>query len=469
MAERLNSFDVSFLYLEEPTTAMHVGGAAIFQVPEGGFDYEKFVELISERIAFVPRYRQRVRWVPGRLGNPVWVNDANFDVGFHVRRSALPRPGSDDQLRELVGRVQGRPLDRTHPLWEIYLVEGLRDGRFAVITKTHPAMVDGVAALDIGSVILDATAEPREARTDTWRPGPEPSWLELVAGAVADVARRPTAVVDTVRGGLGDARGVALRLGEAFGGVLAMARTAVRPAPASPLNVTIGEQRRFGTARTALDDYRQIRRAARGTDCTVNDVVLATVAGALRIWLLTRGESVTARTTVRALVPLSVRPDEDGADVPSLGNHVTGYLVDLPVGEPSPLVRLHRVSYAMRVHRASGQAVGADTISALSGFAPPTLHALGARAASGLSRRLFNIVVTNVPGPQTPLYARGALMLESYPVVPLVKGQALSIGLTSYNGKVHYGLNGDRDAMPDIEVLAHCLPDALNELLEAVR
>ncbi|MGH3343660.1 MAG: wax ester/triacylglycerol synthase domain-containing protein, partial [Carbonactinosporaceae bacterium] len=181
MAERLNSFDVSFLYLEEPTTAMHVGGAAIFQVPEGGFDYERFVELISERIAFVPRYRQRVRWVPGRLGNPVWVNDANFDVGFHVRRSALPRPGSDEQLRELVGRVQGRPLDRTHPLWEIYLVEGLRDGRFAVITKTHPAMVDGVAALDIGSVILDTTAEPREARADTWRPGPEPSWLELVA------------------------------------------------------------------------------------------------------------------------------------------------------------------------------------------------------------------------------------------------------------------------------------------------
>ena len=464
--DRLSPLDVSFLYFEEPTTPMHVGGVAVFEVPEEGFDLDRLVGLITQRIAFVPRYRQRIKWVPGRLANPVWVDDEDFDISYHVRRSALPRPGSDAQLAELVARVQSRPLDRSRPLWEMYLVEGLAENRFAIISKTHHAMVDGVAAVDIGQVILDSNPVPRDPPMDTWRPAPEPSWAELVAGAVAENVRRPAAAIDSLRGGVSEVLHTAGKFAGAAGGLLAAATSAARPAPESPLNVPIGEQRRYAMTALSLDDHRRIRKAH---DCTVNDVVLATVAGALRAWLLTRGEKVSSSTTVRALVPVSVRPPQDDGGGALSGNRVSSYLVDLPVGEPSAVMRLHQVSYRMQAHKETGQAVGAEALAGLAGFAPPTMHSLGARVASGLSKRWFNLVVTNVPGPQQPLYAANARMLAAYPVVPLAKAQALSIGLTSYDGRVFYGLNADRDAMPDVGVLAQCLEDALTELLETVR
>ena len=459
MVDRLSSLDVSFLYMETATTAMHVGGVAVFQPPDSGFDYDRLVELISQRIALVPRYRQKVRQVPGRLANPVWVDDEDFDVSYHVRRSALPRPGNDAQLRELVGRLMSRQLDRNRPLWEIYLVEGLEDGKVGVVTKTHHAMVDGVSAVDIGTVILDLTPEPREVPEDDWKPRREPGTVALVGGALTDLVARPTHAVDAVRGAVVDARTTLESAGAVATGVLQSLRTIARPAPDSPLNATIGEQRRFGMARTDLDDYKRVRKSHGGT---VNDVVLATVAGALRTWLLTRGEVVVPKTAIRAMVPVSVRADAEKGE---LGNRVSSYFVDLPVGEGNPVVRLHQVSYAMRGHKESGESVGADALVQLSGFAPPTIHALGARAASSMTRRLFNVVVTNVPGPQFPLYAAGARMLEMYPVVPLAKGQAVSIGLTSYDGGVYYGLNADRDAMPDIDVLAQCLEESLAELV----
>ena len=464
MSDRLSPLDVSFLYLETPTTAMHVGGVATFATsPDEPFDYEALCQLVAKRITLVPRYRQKVRWVPGRLANPVWVDDEDFDITYHVRRSALPRPGSEDQLRELVGRVQSRQLDRNRPLWEIYLVEGLADGRFAIITKTHHAMVDGISAIDIGTLILDVNPTPREIPDDGWVPRPEPSAVELVVGAVRDNLRRPTQVVETARSSVTDARAMAGRLFGAATGLAAAARTSLRPAPDSPLNAPIGEQRRYGMAATDLDDYKRVRKAHGGT---VNDVVLATVTGALRVWLLTRGESVTPSTVVRAMVPVSVRDEHQAG---TLGNRVSAYFVNLPVGEASPTVRLHQVSYAMKAHKESGQSIGADAIVALSGFAPPTIHSAAARLASSLSRRLFNVVVTNVPGPQFPLYAAGAQMLECYPVVPLGKGQAVSVGLTSYNGGVYYGLNADRDAMPDVDVLAQCIEESLDELVETAR
>jgi diacylglycerol O-acyltransferase len=463
MTERLTALDVSFLYLETPTTAMHVGGVARFAPPEKDpFDYDALCALVSRRISLVPRYRQKIRWVPGHVANPVWVDDEDFDISYHVRRSALPRPGSDDQLRELVGRVQSRQLDRNRPLWEIYLVEGLADGHFAIITKTHHAMVDGVSAIDIGTLILDVSPTPRDIPDDHWVPDHEPSRLELLAGAVGDTLRRPSQIVDTVRSGVTDARAIAGRALETVGGMAAVARTSLRAAPDSPLNAEIGEQRRYGMAATSLDDYKRIRKTHGGT---VNDVVLTAVSGALRAWLLTRGEAVVPATTVRAMVPVSVRSESQGG---ALGNRVSSYFVDLPVGEPNPVVRLHQVSYAMTAHKESGEAVGADALIALSGFAPPTIHSAAARLASGLSRRLFNVVVTNVPGPQFPLYAAGAQMIDAYPVVPLAKGQAVSIGLTSYNGGVYYGLNADRDAMPDVDVLALCIEEALGELMETV-
>jgi diacylglycerol O-acyltransferase len=463
VTDRLSALDVSFLYLEEPTTPMHVGGLAVFEPPAEGFDYDRLVTLIEDRISLVPRYRQKIRSVPGHLANPVWVDDSDFDVTFHVRRSALPKPGSDAQLRELVGRLMSRRLDRNRPLWEMYLVEGLEGGRIAVITKTHHAMVDGVSAVDIGQVILDVTPTPRDVPEDLWMPQPPPDALGLVVGAVEELVRRPTAVADTVRIGLLDLRSTATKLVGAIGGLAAAARVAARPAPDTPLNVPIGEQRRFGVARTELDDYKRVRKAHGGT---VNDVVLATVAGALRSWLLSRGEPVTNGKTVRAMVPVSIRPDQEQG---TLGNRVSSFLVDLPVGEPDPVVRLHQVGFAMKAHKESGQSVGADAIVALSGFAPPTLHSLGARVANGFTRRLFNLVVTNVPGPQFPLYAAGAQMLEMFPVVPLAKGQGLCIGLTSYNGGVYYGLNADRDALPDVDVIGSLLEESLAELVDTVK
>jgi diacylglycerol O-acyltransferase / wax synthase len=459
VTDRLSPLDVSFLYMETPTTAMHVGGVAIFEPPADGFDYDRLVELISERISLVPRYRQKVRWVPGRLANPVWVDDPDFDVTYHVRRSALPKPGTDDQLRELVGRLQSRQLDRHRPLWEIYLVEGLHDGRVAIVTKTHHAMVDGRSAVDIGTVILDLEPTPREVPPDGWLPAPEPSGLRLVVGAVTDFLSRPSGALDTAKASVVDVRHTAAQAGALVSGVLAQVRTMARQAPSSPLNVPIGEQRRFGMAATALDDYKRVRKAHGGT---VNDVVLATVSGALRTWLMSRGETVMPTTVVRAMVPVSVRSDAQKDD---LGNRVSSYFVDLPVGEPNAVMRLHQVSYAMKAHKESGAAVGADALVQLSGFAPPTITALGARTASSLTRRLFNLVVTNVPGPQFPLYAAGARMLAMYPVVPLAKSQAISIGLMSYDGGVYYGLNCDRDAMPDVDVLAGCIQEALAELV----
>jgi len=463
MTDRLNQMDVSFLYLEEPTTPMHVGGIAVLQQPPDGFDHERLIAIIEERMGLVPRFRQKVKWVPGHLANPVWVDDGAFDVGFHVRRSALPQPGSDAQLRELVGHLMSRRLDRSRPLWEMHLVEGLSDGRIAVITKTHHAMVDGISAIDIGQVILDLTPEPRETPKGSWLPEPEPTPIDLVVDAVSDIVAQPTAVVGAVRMGVNDVTSTVHHVAGHLGGLLAAARSAASPAPVTPLNVHIGEQRRFGMARTELDDYKRVRKEHGGT---VNDVVLATVAGTLRAWLMTRDEPVDSIATLRAMVPVSVRTEGEKG---GLGNRVSSYLVDLPIGENDPIERLHEISLEMQGHKEEGQPVAADALVRISGFAPPTLHGLGARAASGLSRRLFNVVVTNVPGPQFPLYAGGARMLEVFPVVPLAKGQALSIGATSYNGGIYWGLNADRDAMPDIDTLAVLIEESLAELVRTCR
>jgi diacylglycerol O-acyltransferase / wax synthase len=455
VVDRLSALDVSFLYLEDATTPMHVGGVLIFARPKGGFDYDKLVALVEQRIGQVPRFRQKVVSVPGHLSNPVWVDDADFDIHYHVRHSALPKPGSDEQLSELVARLMSRRLDRHRPLWEMYCVEGLSGGRFALISKTHHAMVDGMGAIDLSEVLLDLDPNAADKLADLWMPTPAPSQAGLVAGALTDLARRPSAIADTVRIAVQDAR---LLAGVATG-LLATARAAARSAPDGPLNAQSGGQRRYAVVRTSLDDYRRVRAKHGGT---VNDVVLATVAGALRGFLMSRGEPVGGSTVVRAMVPVSVRTAEEQG---TMGNRVLPYFVELPVGEPNPVLRLSRISYAMQAHKEASQTVGARALIRLSGFAPPTLHAMGARAAGSFARRFFNVVVTNVPGPQQPLYASGTRMLEVFPVVPLAKGQALSIGLTSYHGGVFYGLNADRDAMSDLDVLPGLITESLAELV----
>ena len=463
MPDRLSPLDASFLFAEDRTRAMHVGGVMTFAPPESGeFDPEAFTALIGRRLALVPRYRQKVREVPGHLGLPVWVDDPHFDLAYHVRRSALPRPGSDEQLRALVGRLIARRLDRSRPLWEIYLVEGLADGRFAVVTKTHHAMVDGLASMDVGALLLDTTPEPRATDDVEWHPAKEPSGLELAADALAEAWRRPRTVLDVAARAGADLREVVAGVERAVTVAAAMIASASTVRPVHALNAVTGEQRRFATARTTLADHRAVRAARGGT---VNDVVLTVVTGALRHWMMTRGEPLPRGATVRALVPVSVRA-RNRSSGPASGNEISAYFVELPVGEDDPLRRLEQVGAAMAAHKAEGPAVGAATLILLAGLAPPTLHSLGVRLASQFSSQVYNVLVTNVPGPPRPLYALGARMLDMYPVVPLAGGQAVSVGITSYDGAMHYGLTADRTALPDVDVLAESLCDALAELVE---
>jgi WS/DGAT/MGAT family acyltransferase len=458
--DRLSPLDASFLFAEHRTAAMHVGAVMTFAPPEPGpFDPDAFVELIGSRLPLVPRYRQKVRDVPGHLGLPVWVDDPGFDLDFHVRRSALPAPGTENELRELVGRLLARRLDRSRPLWEVYLIEGLADGRFAVVTKTHHAMVDGLASMDIGAVLLDLTPEPREIVPDDWHPAPEPSALELAADAVLHGLCRPRDVLDVAARAVADVGQALSAVGRVAEAVVAAGRSAAAVRPVPPLTAATGEQRRYGMERTTLADHRAVRKAHGGT---VNDVVLAVVAGALRRWMISRGEPLTAGVVVRALVPVSVRARSREA---AGGNSISAYFVDLPVAEADPVRRLALVREAMEEHKRGGRAIGAAAVVGLVGLAPPIVHSLGARLASQFSNRLYNVLVTNVPGPPRPLYALGARMLDMFPVVPLGGGQAVAIGITSYDGGVHYGLTADRDALPDVDVLAGAVSEALAELV----
>ena len=462
MSQRLRARDLGFLTEETPSTPTHNATVEIFEPSEGGFDYQQLVDLIADRISFVPRYRQRVQAVPGRLANPLWVDDPHFDLGYHVRRSALPRPGSHDQLRELVARIVSRPLDRNRPLWEVYFVEGLAGGRVAVLSKSHQALVDGVDTVDIGQVLLDVNIAPRTLGSDEWRPARPSSPSGLVAEAVRESFTSPGTVLDTVRTNTGTLRRSADVFADRVGHV-ANALSNRRPASSSPLQGTLSQQRRFVAVRTDLAAYRKIRQVHGGT---VNDVILATVTGALRGWLMTRAESLQGVRQIKAVVPMSVIDDE--LEATSLGTQIAPHHVQLPVGEPSPVVRLHQVSYSFQAHKDTGRAVAANRLAGIAGFAPATFHAIGSRVAAAEVHRGGQLAITNVPGPQSPLYAAGARMVETYPVHPLQQGHALAIGITSYDGGVFYGITADRDLLPDADLLGQCLTEALDELLDTV-
>jgi diacylglycerol O-acyltransferase len=460
MSERLRPRDLAFLVEESPSTPMHNATVEIFDPAESGFDHDRLLELIEDRLSFVPRYRQRLQSVPGRVANPVWVDDEHFDLAYHVRRSALPRPGSLDQLRELVARIVSRPLDRSRPLWEMYYVEGLEGGRVALLTKSHQALVDGVDTVDLGQVLLDVSAQPKTLGGDEWRPGRRTSPAGLLAGAVRDAVHQPVTVVDTLRSRTGallrGADGALRRTSRVVNGLAG--RDVERE---TPISGPLSQQRRIVVVRTDLADYRTVREVHGGT---INDVVLATVTGALRAWLMARSESMRGLRQVRAVVPVSVNDEE--LETTSLGSPIAAHFVDLPVGEPSPVVRLHQVSYSFQAHKDTGRGIAANRLAGIAGFAPATFHAIGSRVAAAEVRRGFQLSVTNVPGPQSPLYAAGARMVETYPVHPLLPGHALAIGVTSYDGGVFYGLTADRDLLPDADLLGACLREALDELVD---
>jgi diacylglycerol O-acyltransferase / wax synthase len=469
MVTRLSASDASFYRLEDSSTPMYVGSLSVLRKPRSGLSYETLLATVEQRLPQIPRYRQKVREVSLGLARPVWVDDRDFDITYHIRRSALPSPGSDAQLHELIARLGSRPLDKSRPLWEIYLIEGLARNRIAVYSKTHQALVNGMTALEIGHVVADRTQKPPEFGEDIWIPAREPSDRRLVLGAIGEWITRPAEQLGAVRSAVTEVATNSSQLLEVGRRFADMARTVARgTAPSSPLNTTVSRNRRFTVASGRLEDYRLVRARY---DCDVNDVVLAVVAGALRNWLLSRGEPVTSTATVRAMAPMSVYPD---ADLETTGpgqaiSEVSPFLVDLPVGEGNAVVRLSQIAHATESASTAGSLVDARTIVTLSGFAPPTLHAMGIRVATTFSARQFNLLITNVPGAQKQMYVAGTKLLETYAVPPLLNNQVLAIGVTSYNGMLYYGINADRDAMSDVDVLPSLLRESLDELLEAAQ
>jgi WS/DGAT/MGAT family acyltransferase len=456
--ERLTPMDVSFLDQEKEGSHMHIGAVMIFEGPPP--PYEDLRAHIQSRLHLVPRYRQKLAYPRFQMGRPMWVDDPDFNLDYHVRHTGLPSPGGVEQLRLLVGRIFSQRLDRSKPLWELWLVQGLEGNRFALINKTHHSLVDGVSGVDITTVLFDTSPTPTPVGGEPWRPSVEPSDAQLVAEGVKglvtlparaarralDAARRPTETAGEVR--------------EAAEGLGAIAWSFANPPPRTPLNVPIGPHRRVLWLRLPLADLKEIKNKLGGT---VNDVFLATVSGALARWLRRRGVR-TEGLELRGIVPVSIRADEQRG---ALGNQITAMLGPLPVYATDPVDRLRIVSQAMRGLKESKQAVGAEALTRLQDFAPPTILAQASRL--NFSTRAYNLLVTNVPGPQFPLYLIGRELQELAPVPFLAPERALAVAIMSYNGNVDIGLMGDYDAMSDLDQFGADVEESIGELLAAAR
>jgi diacylglycerol O-acyltransferase / wax synthase len=457
-SDRLTGLDASFLHLEDASSHMHVAGVMLFEGPPP--PYADLLEAFERRLPLVPRYRQRLAFVPLAQGRPKWVDDPHFNLRYHVRSTALASPGSERQLKDLAGRVFSQQLDRDKPLWEVWLVEGLDDDRFAVLSKTHHALVDGISGVDIMSVLFDTSPEPSAPTDpgDRWLPRPLPSRAQLLAEALIERATIPAEIGRSARAVLRGPRRIAAGIRDAAVGVGAMAWAGLNPAPSSPYNKPIGPHRRFTWVRTDLKDVKAVKDELGGT---VNDVVLSVVAGGLGRHLRRRGVN-TDGVELKAMVPVSVRTDvQRGA----LGNRVAAMMAPLPVWCQEPVARLDIVSEQLKGLKSGGQAVGAQVLTDLSGFAPPTIMDQASRLMA--RQRFFNLVVTNVPGPQFPLYLLGRRMLDPFPMVPLAKNQALGVALLSYDGHINFGLVGDYDLMWDLDDFAADLEESLAELADA--
>jgi WS/DGAT/MGAT family acyltransferase len=453
--ETMSPLDASFLHIEDAVTHMHIGSVGIFEGPPPGPGEVK--DAIAARLPLVPRYRQKVRFVPFTLGRPVWVDDPYFNLDYHVRRTALPSPGGDDELRNLVGRVMSQQLDRNKPLWELWVAEGLDSGRWALISKTHHCMVDGVSATDLLSVILSSDRETETKPPGRWHPEREPNSLNLVTHSLSGRAASPYEATRTALAAVRGPRRVAKKAVDTGRG-LANFRTLLAPGATSSLNGPIGPHRRWDWARARLSDIKRIREQHGGT---VNDVVLAVITRGFRELLLSRGESVSDKV-IRTMVPVSVRAEEERG---TYNNKVSAMFAELPIGLEDPDERLLAVHQQMQDLKQSGQAVAAERLTALSGFAPAMLLALAGRVGTRLPQTAVNTVTTNVPGPQKPLYLVGRRMLEAFPFVPLGGHVRVGIAIFSYDGGINFGVTGDRDTADDIDVLCRGIEGGVAELL----
>jgi WS/DGAT/MGAT family acyltransferase len=458
--DRLTAVDASFLAQEGPNSHMHIGGIVLCEGPAPRF--EEMLDHVRSRLHLVPRYRQRLAQPPLETGRPLWVDDPTFNLEYHVRQTALPAPGSEAQLLRLVARIMSQQLDRSKPLWEMWIVEGLDDGGFALITKTHHSLIDGISGVDLATVMFDLSPVPVEVPhpDEPWQPHDEPSGAELVAGGAIGLARAAAGAVVGALGIVRNPQATLRALSVAAEGVGEVAWAGLNPAPETPLNVEIGPHRRYCVVRNRLDDFKEVKNAFGGT---VNDVVLTVVSGALREWLWARGVR-SEGLELRALVPVSTRTS---AERNELGNRIAAMRGPLPVYIDDPIARLRAVKASMDGLKESKQAIGAEVLAGVQSFAPPTILAQASRL--NFSTRLFNLIVTNVPGPQLPLYVLGREMTDVFPVAFLPKDHALAIAIMSYNGHMNFGLLGDYDALPDLDTIADGIEASLAELVALAR
>ncbi|MCW2951281.1 MAG: acyltransferase [Conexibacter sp.] len=458
--DRLTAVDASFLHQEDADSHMHIGAVTIFEGPPPPF--VDVLEHIHGRLHLVPRYRQKLAYPPLETGRPLWIDDPNFNLEYHLRHSALPSPGTEEQLWRLAARIHSQALDRSKPLWECWFVEGLEDNRFALIFKTHHALVDGVSGVDLATVLFDLTPVPRPPDPDLapWQPRPEPTNAELVAAGVAGLAKTAFDAAGKAIGAATNPGAAVEALREAAEGIGEIVWAGLNPAPETPLNVPIGPHRRYAIVRNQLEDFRYVKGVLGGT---VNDVVLAVVSGALGRWLRSHGVR-TEGLELRALVPVSIRSDEQRH---RLGNQIVLMRGPLPVYIKDPVARLRFVKEAMDGLKESKQAVGAKVLADVQQLAPPTVLAQASRMQ--FSTRLFNLITTNVPGPQFPLYVLGRQLLDLFPIAFLPKNHGLAIAIMSYNGGVNFGLLGDYDALPDLDLISEGIEDGLAELRRIAR
>jgi len=459
--ERLSSLDAGFLHLENDTQQMHVGSLLVFEGPAPS--YQAFCDHLASCLDSVPRYRQRVQRMPLDLARPAWVDDPHFSLAYHLRHTAIPSPGGDAEVRALVGRVMAQRLDVDRPLWEMWFVEGLTDDRWAIVTKTHHAMIDGLAGNELMETVLDREPGRTRPPAQPWRPSPTLSRLGLAVAGAGWLARLPAeagrAAADAAQA-LRSPRDVLRSTAIRAYGMAEFGRSAA--SPTSVLNGPLGPHRRWGWARAELADVKAVKDAA---GCTVNDVVLAAIAGGFRHYLLERGEPVDD-VLVRSLVPVSIRTE---AHRGRLGNQVTAVFADLPVGIADAAGRLEAVARQMNHLKGSGVAVTVDSMMSAGDFVPATLMTLGARVYAKVGQRVVNTVTTNIPGPQYPLYLLDRRMLEMFPYIPVAQGVRISVGIVSYDGHLAIGATGDYDAVPDLDVLCTAIEDSLAELIALAR
>lgn len=455
--EWLSPLDAGFLQVESDTQLMHVGSLLVLDGPVPA--YQDYCNHVASRLDAVPRYRQRVEHALLDIARPYWTDDPHFSLAYHVRHTAVPYPGDEAQLRTLAGRIMSQRLDLKRPLWEMWMVEGLRDGGWAVISKVHHAMIDGVSGHEILEIMLDREQESPLVAPVDWQPRPPPTRTDLLSDVTGWVARLPAdltgAATAAIRNPRDAVRGTAVRAA----GMWQVGRKVV--GPPGPLNGPIGPHRRWSWARA---DFARVKLVKDAAGCTVNDVVLATIAGGFRQYFLERGERLD-EMAVRSLVPVSVRTAEQRG---RLGNQVSAMFADLPVQLDDPLERLAAVTEQMQRLKSSGQAIGVGSLVSAAEFVPPTLITLAARVSIAVGQRMFNTVTTNIPGPQYPLYLLGSRLREMFPYIPIADGARISIGIVSYAGSLAFAATGDYDAVPDLDDLCRDIEAALDELVAAV-